>query len=91
MVYEPDEEEKKMIQNLNDAYTQVVEGLSKIKENLTNEDGEISVYSYQMAKNFEKIYKRVYKLLEEHYISEEFKKITDSKDIKGKNRLDKED
>jgi len=90
MIYQPSKKELKQIENLNKGYALIKEGLDLIKSNLTKRDSDVDLYLYRMAKNFDKLIKRVQKILEKQYIDNEFIHIINSK-AKGKgNRFGKE-
>lgn len=89
MVYIPSKKELKQIENLNKGYALIRDGLKLIKVNLLKRDSDIELQFYKMGKNFDKIIKRIHKLLEKQYIDKEFIDIV-SKKSKGKGkRFDK--
>jgi CHASE3 domain sensor protein len=75
VVYKPSDEELEQMKNLNKAYDLIREGIKLIKENIPKKDAEVELEYFRMNKNFDKIIKRIKKLLEDEYINEEFKSI----------------
>lgn len=91
MSYQPSKQERKQIDNLNKGYKLVRDGLKIIKENLPKKDGDVEMQAYKMSKNFDKIIKRIQKLLEKQYIDKQFIEIINTRTTKRKNgRFDKQ-
>lgn len=90
MTYKPSKKDSKQIDNLNRAYQIVKEGLKIIKDSIPKKDSEVEMQSYKMSRNFDKIIKKVKKILEKQYIDNEFIDIINTKTIKRKDgRFDK--
>lgn len=89
MTYKPSKKELEQIANLNEGYNLIKCGLKLIKANLPKQDSEVEMQSYKMSKNFDKIIKRIKKILERHYIDKEFLEIINIKVRPKKNRINK--
>ena len=90
MPYKPSKKESKQIENLNRGYQLVKEGLKLIKVNLPKKDSDVEMQAYKMSRNFDKIIKKVKKILEKQYIDNEFIDIINTKTRKRKDgRFDK--
>jgi hypothetical protein len=90
MVYEPSKKELKQIANLNKGYLLIKEGLQLIKANLPKKDRDVEMETFRMNKNFEKIIKRIYVILEKDYVDKSFIEIINNKKSTAKgNRLKK--
>ena len=90
MTYQPSKQELKQIENLNRGYELIREGIKIIKDNLPKKDGDVEMQAYKMSKNFDKIIKRIRKLLEKQYIDKQFISIINTRATKRKdNRFDK--
>lgn len=79
MIYKPSKKEIKQIENLNTGYQLIKDGIKIIKDNLLKKDGDIEMQAYKMTKNFDRIVKRIKKLLEKQYIDNQFLDIISSK------------
>ena len=90
MTYQPSKKELKQIENLNNGYQLIKDGIKIIKANLPKKDGDVEMQAYKMSKNFDKIIKRIRKLLEKQYIDNQFIDIINFKSPKRKGgRFDK--
>jgi len=90
MVYQPSKKELKQIEKLNKAYNLIKEGLENIKANIPKKDSEIEMQVFKITKNFDKIVKRVYKIMESKHIDQEFLDIVTKRTTKNKpNRFKK--
>ena len=91
MAYQPSKKELKQIENLNKGYRLVRDGLKIIKDNLLKKDGDVEMQAYKMSKNFDKIIKRIKKILEKQYIDKQFINIINNMPLKRKddNRFNK--
>jgi hypothetical protein len=90
MVYQPSKKELKQIENLNKGYQLIREGLQLIKANLPRKDRDVEMETFRMNKNFEKIIKRIYSILEKDYVDKSFIEIINNKNSTTKgNRLKK--
>jgi len=90
MSYKPSKKGTKQIDNLNKGYQFIKDGLKLIKVNLPKKDADVEMQAYKMSKNFDRIIRRVKKLLEKQYIDNEFIDIVNTKTKKRKDgRFDK--
>ena len=90
MIYKPSKKGIKQIDNLNKGYQLIKEGLKMIKDNLHKKDSDVEMQAYKMSKNFDRIIRRVKKLLEKQYIDNEFIDIVNTKTKKRRDgRFDK--
>jgi len=88
--YKPSKKELQQIENLNKGYQLIKEGIKVIKENLPKKDGDVEMQAYKMSKNFDKIIKRIHKLMEKQYIDKQFIEIINTRTRKRKDgRFDK--
>ncbi len=90
MVYQPSKKEIKQIEKLNKAYKLIQEGIKLIRENTPKKDSEVEMQVYKIGKNFDKIIKRIYKIMETQHIDAEFIDIITKRATKDKpNRFKK--
>ena len=84
MVYKPSKQEVKQIENLNQGYQLIKDGIKIIRQNLPKKDSNVEMQAYKMSRNFDKIIKRIHTLLEKQYIDNQFLEIINNKSIKRK-------
>lgn len=84
MVYKQSKQEVKQIQNLNQGYQLIKDGIKIIRQNLPKKDSNVEMQAYKMSRNFDKIIKRIHTLLEKQYIDNQFLEIINNKSIKRK-------